>query len=231
MLERMKKAVERVRDGETKVNLSGLGLGDKHILVLKEVLEKKPHITEVYLTRNNMTDRSGRMLSEIKSLKRIHAGQNSLGDEGAKALLSQGNVEFLDLTGNGITTKIKELLEERGQSGVTIITSDNPRLYPEDIIMQEKLGLGLSYARFKTKEPATTGDSQLSDAVSMAKFGLRRSSEEDSNSVSSPSEAELKFEEELVQQLITYVSTHPKRCDALLSKIANRLESVKKTAK
>jgi hypothetical protein len=221
MLEKLKSVIDKaILLGEIRVKLFGRGLNDKDIHLLKELLEKTPSIIEIDLTNNNLTSKSGKILAEIKSLERIFIAQNSLEDSGATPLLSMESLKFLDLSDNNISFAIEPLLTKRRAENVEVITAGNPRLDPDYLSVDSKLLQ--SSVRFQVKKPVVPEEKKLSDAESVAKFGLQPYSNEASGSGSSPEEpANLELERHLRQQIDAYRATHPNRCDEFLREEMN----------
>lgn len=228
MLENAKEIIETATDETTKVDFTNLGLSDRDIVELKELLEKKPQIVEVNLTRNNMRANSGKVLAELKSLRRIIVAQNSLGDAGARFLLAKEDLEYLDLSDNDITFNIAELLTKRRAAGLVIATQENPRLNPnysdlgEDAPILRQTNVTLQ----TTTEPSIPGEKRLSGAESAAKFGLRHSPNEASSLKSSPDTVDVELERQLRQQLEAYRASNPKRCEEFLKEEMNRHSSI-----
>lgn len=219
MLEFAKKIIREISADTTKVDLTNFGLRDKDILELKELLEQKPHITEINLTRNNMTRKSGKTLSEIKSLKCIYAGQNNLGDEGARVLILSDNLEYIDLTDNNLTFEIADLIAKRRADGVTINILGNPDLYPEDPSFKEDPILSISTVLFRTNEPTVSEGQRTSGGVVEKAFFERRKN--------SPEPADPKLEVSLMEQFKAYIAMHPERSDKLLGELNNFCSSIK----
>ncbi len=192
MLEKMKKVIERADESTTKVSFVNYGLDDEDMDVLRDLLNQKPHITEIDLSHNNLTEKSGKILSEIVFVVRITLAQNSLGDQGAIALFSKQNLKFLDLSDNGLTIKIVDALLERRGQGVQIITIGNPKLNsePTDPTLQQ------SSVNFRPgiKSPETN---KKPFKKSLERYGIQEKSVE----TSSKEEQVLKSIKELMQEL------------------------------
>lgn len=192
MLEKMKKVIERADDRTSKLSFVNYGLDDRDLVVLRDLLNQKSHITEIDLSHNNLTEDSGKILSEIVSLTRITLAQNSLGDLGAKALFSKKNLKFLDLTDNRLTIKIVDSLFERREQGVQIITIGNPNLNPEPT--NEMLHQSSVHFRTEKKSP---GPNNKPLKRSLEKYGKQEKLVE----TSSKEEQVLKSIKELIQEL------------------------------
>lgn len=179
MLENAKDIIERASESTTKLSFVGFGLYDKHMPALLALIAKKPHIVEIDLTKNCLTETSAKLLSEVTSLKHISIGQNYLHNAGAAVLLSKEHIEFLNVESNGLTSKIAGLIKEREQQGVIVIASDNPDLELDNLDKEGYSALRQSSVVFhQIKEPVVLEEKRLSGAESIEKFGLRRSSQE-----------------------------------------------------
>ena len=125
MLDLVTRTVETSTLG--KILLVNVGLTDKDITALKDLLEENPQITSINVSENKLTKQAAYLLCQIKSLKRISMCYTELDHDGTVFLLSKPNLEFLDISGNkNIGYDLDDLVRARRSQGVEIIAEDTP---------------------------------------------------------------------------------------------------------
>ena len=157
MLDKAKRIIQRANQDTSKVSFVNFGLTDNDIVALTELLASKPHIVELDVTSNCLTEASAATLASVESLTHISVGQNNFGSKGAEVLLGKRNLKYLNLTGNNLDLEIAKLIAERRANGVRIITIDNPDLVSKIDSIDDGM-LRLQSYRFRTFEkPQSSG--------------------------------------------------------------------------
>ncbi len=102
----------------------GIGLFKDDVDELVELLKQNQFITSVNLYRNVINNEGAKKLATLTHIKEFNFSTNNINDDGIIELLSNPNIEHLDLSRCGLTNKSVELIIKYSQQK-DIFLADN----------------------------------------------------------------------------------------------------------
>ena len=101
ILQRYKEKILKRDPAVTEIDLSSSGLDDADAKTLQDLLLKNPYIIKLVLSRNNITSKSIKYLSECKNIESLNLSQNKL-DTGVAQLMTMPKLKVLNLNDNNL---------------------------------------------------------------------------------------------------------------------------------